>query len=68
MIFVYILLFIIAVPIIGKLINRQGDAAYKRTASRGSMSAFRFSRSHVDPEENPRAVDDGTEYGYKEFD
>jgi hypothetical protein len=32
------------------------------------MSAFRFSRFHVDPEENPRPVDDGTQYGYKEFD
>jgi hypothetical protein len=68
MIFVYILLVVILVPVIGKLVNRRNDAAYKRTAKWGSMSGFRFSRFSVDPEENPRPVDDGTQYGYKEFD
>jgi Na+-transporting methylmalonyl-CoA/oxaloacetate decarboxylase gamma subunit len=68
MVFVYVLLFVIVVPVIGKLVNRRSDAAYKRTARWGSMAHFRFSRFHVDPEENPRPVDDGTQYGYKEFD
>jgi hypothetical protein len=68
MVFVYILLFIIVVPVIGKLVNRRSDATYQRTARWGSMGSFRFNRFHADPEENPRPVDDGTHYGYKEFD
>jgi hypothetical protein len=68
MVFVYILLFIIVVPVIGKRVSRRSDAAYQRSAKWGSMKPFRFSRFNVDPEENPRPVDDGTQYGYKEFD
>jgi hypothetical protein len=68
MIFVYIILFIVGAGVIGKLVNRRGDAAYTRSAQWGSMKSFRFSRFAVDPEENPRPVDDGTDYGYKEFD
>jgi len=68
MIFVYLLLFVIVVPVIGKLVNRRSDAASQRTARWGSMARFRFSRFQVDPEENPRPVDDDTQYGYKEFD
>ena len=68
MVFVYIPLFFVVVTAVGKLVNRRGDAAYQRTARWESMKSFRFSRSSVDGEENPRPVDDGTEYGYKEFD
>jgi len=68
MVFVYIILFFIVAAVIGKLVNRRSDAAYKRTARWGSMKSFRFSRFNVDSEENPRPVDDGTQYGYNEFD
>jgi hypothetical protein len=68
MIVVYIILFFLVVTAVGKLVSRRSDAAYSRTAKWGSMSSFRFSRFAVDPEENPRPVDDGTDYGYKEFD
>jgi hypothetical protein len=68
MVFVYILLFLVVVTAVGKLVNRRGDAAYQRSAKWGSMANFRFSRFSVDGEENPRPVDDGTQYGYKEFD
>jgi hypothetical protein len=68
MVFVYIILFVVVAAALGKLVNRRGDGAYRRTATFGSMTSFRFSRFGVDPEENTRPVDDGTEYGYKEFD
>jgi hypothetical protein len=68
MFFVYIILFFVVAATIGKLINRRSDAANKRTAGRGSLNGFRFSRLFADPEENPRPVDDGTDYGYREFD
>jgi hypothetical protein len=68
MVFIYIFSFFVVVTVIGKLVNRRGDQAYQRTAKWGSMKPFGFSRFSVDPEENPRPVDDGTQYGYKEFD
>lgn len=68
MVVVYIILFFLVAAVIGKLVARRSDAAYRRSARWGSMSSFRFSRFAVDPEENPRPVDDGTDYGYKEFD
>jgi hypothetical protein len=67
-IFVYIILFLLVVTAVGKLVTRRSDAAFTRTAKWGSMTSFRFSRFAADPEENPRPVDDGTDYGYKEFD
>jgi hypothetical protein len=68
MVYVYILIVVIALPIIGKLVTRRSDGAYTRSAQWGSMKGFKFSRFSVDPEENPRPVGDGTDYGYKEFD
>jgi hypothetical protein len=68
MIVVYIVLFLLVVTAVGKLVTRRSDAAYTQSAKWGSMKSFRFSRFTVDPEENPRPVDDGTDYGYKEFD
>jgi len=66
--YIVALIVILAIPVVGVLVNRRGDAAYERTAKWGSMKPFRFSRTAVDPIENPRPVDDGTQYGYKEFD
>jgi hypothetical protein len=68
MVYLYLLIIVIAVPIVGVLVNRRSDGAYRRTARWGSMKPFGFSRFGVDPVENPRPVDDGTQYGYKEFD
>jgi hypothetical protein len=68
MYFLYIIGFFIVAALVGKRVNRRGDAAYRRTAQWGSMKSFRFSRTSVDGQENPRPVDDGTQYGYKEFD
>jgi hypothetical protein len=67
-IIVYIILFVVGAGVVGKLVNRRGDQVYSQTARWGSMKGFRFSRTSVDPEENPRPVDDGSSYGYKEFD
>lgn len=68
MVYVYIVIVLILIPVIGKIVNRRSDRFNQQTARWGSMKPFRFTRSSVDPEENPRVVDDGTQYGYKEFD
>lgn len=68
MIYVYIVIVLILIPVIGKIVNRRNDRFNQQTARWGSMKPFQFTRSSVDPEENPRVVDDGTQYGYKEFD
>ncbi len=68
MVYLYVLVVLLAVPGVGVLVNRRSDRAYRDRTRWGSMKPFRFSRFAVDPEENPRPVDDGTQFGYKEFD
>jgi hypothetical protein len=63
----YIVLFLIACAVVGKLITRSRDHNNTRFGS-GFPLDQRPTRSMVDPVENPRMVDDGTDFGYKEFD
>jgi hypothetical protein len=70
MIILYIVLFFVACGVIGKLLNRSGDQNAKRFGAgfpRGQRP-WGTSRADVDPVENPRMVDDGTDFGYREFD
>ena len=70
MIFLYIALGVVACAGVGKIATRSSDRNYKRwgQASGGDRRLVKPLPFVVDPVENPRNVDDGTEFGYKEFD
>ena len=70
MIFLYIAAFVVACALVGKLITRSRDNNAKRFGSGfpRNQRPWITSRAHADPVENPRRVDDGTDFGYKEFD
>jgi hypothetical protein len=65
----YIVLFLVACAIVGKLLTRSRDQNNKRFDSGSPLNQRPWTRagSMVDPVENPRVVDDGTDFGYKEF-
>jgi hypothetical protein len=70
MIILYIVAFIVACALVGKLVTRSRDNNTKRFGGgfpRGQRP-WQHSPDEVDPVENPRMVDDGTDFGYKEFD
>lgn len=70
MIFLYIVLFVFACAVIGKLANRGFDRSANMTneLDGGTRQNLRPSPAILDTEENPRNLDDGTSFGYKEFD
>jgi hypothetical protein len=70
MIFLYIAAFLVACALAGKLVTRSRDDNAKRFGSGfpRNQRPWRSSRAFADPVENPRMVDDGTDFGYKEFD
>jgi hypothetical protein len=64
-----ILVFLVACGIIGKLVTRAGDRNNKSFGSASRLGRlWRRSLAVPDPVENPRGLDDGTDFGYKEFD
>jgi hypothetical protein len=70
MIILYIAVFVVACGFVGKLVARSSDRNAQRFRDqmpRGQRS-WTNSLADLDPVENPRSVDDGTEFGYKEFD
>jgi hypothetical protein len=70
MVFLYIALFLVACVVIGKLANRGFDRSAQMTneLDGGTRQNLRPGPTVLDTEENPRNVDDGTSFGYKEFD
>ena len=69
MIVFYLVLFLVACAVVGKLLTRSRDANAQRFAKGFSRQRpWTNSPSVVDPVENPRTVDDGTDFGYREFD
>lgn len=71
MIILYVALFIVACALIGKLLTKARDKNAKSLGGGFPNSQRPWPRNAnaaVDPVENPRMVDDGTEFGYKEFD
>lgn len=70
MIILYIVGFIVACALVGKLVTRSRDDSAKRFGGGFPRSQRPWQNSHAetDPVENPRMVDDGTDFGYKEFD
>jgi hypothetical protein len=70
MIFVYIVLGVFACAILGKLMTRRSDTNQSITneLDDGTRRRLRPSPAVLDTEENPRNLDDGTSFGYKEFD
>jgi hypothetical protein len=70
MIFLYIVLFFVACAVVGKWLSRSRDQNAKRfgTGFPRNQRPWGPSRAVADPVENPRMVDDGTDFGYKEFD
>ncbi len=70
MIILYIFLFFVGCTFIGWIINRSSDKNPKSFATKLSMNhrLFGINQPIIDPVENPRRVDDGTEFGYREFD
>jgi hypothetical protein len=69
-IFLYIVLFFVACGFGGKLLNRRSDGRQSMTneLDDGTRERLRPGRTVLDTTENPRNVDDGTSFGYKEFD
>jgi hypothetical protein len=69
-IILYIALFLVACAVIGKFANRGFDRSAKMTdeLDGGTRQNLRPSPTILDTEENPRNLDDGTDFGYKEFD
>jgi hypothetical protein len=65
-IFVYIVLGVVACAFVGRLLTGRRDQTAGSSRSNGRL--WPWSNAMVDPVENPRAVDDGTDYGYREFD
>jgi hypothetical protein len=65
-----IVLFGLACGVVGKLVNRSSDRRQQRwnAQSGGDRRLIVPLPSVVDPVENPRNVDDGTDFGYREFD
>ncbi len=66
MIFVYIILGVFVCACVGKLLTGRRDQIAVSSRSNGRL--WSKSNAVVDPIENPRAVDDGTDHGYREFD
>jgi hypothetical protein len=66
----YVALFLAACAIVGKLLTRSSDQNAKRFGAGfpRKQRPWSTSRGDLDPVENPRMVDDGTNFGYKEFD
>jgi hypothetical protein len=62
MIVLYIVVSLGACALVGKLLTRSRDTNNERFGH-GTTSSW-----GPDPVENPRMVDDGTDFGYKEFD
>jgi hypothetical protein len=69
-IFLYIFLGLVAVTLIGKLVTRSNDKRRNGIGPAFSMNQriMGINPGLTDPIENPRQVDDGTNYGYREFD
>jgi hypothetical protein len=64
-----IVVFGVACGVLGKIVNRSSDRRnklYGQGSPQGRM--WRTSLAVPDPVENPRGLDDGTDFGYKEFD
>jgi hypothetical protein len=70
MVFVYIVLGVFACAVLGKLMNRRSDTNQQITneLDDGTRRRLRPGPAVLDTEENPRNLDDGTSFGYKEFD
>jgi hypothetical protein len=66
----YIALFLVGCVALGKLINRRSDHAQsmKNELDGGTRRRLEPTSTIADTEENPRNLDDGTSFGYKEFD
>jgi hypothetical protein len=66
----YIVLGLVACAVIGKLANRGFDRNQQTTneLDDGTRQRLRPGPAVLDTEENPRNLDDGTSFGYKEFD
>jgi hypothetical protein len=69
-IFLYIVLGAFACAVLGKLMTRGSDRSQQMTneLDGGTRRRLRPSTTILDTEENPRNLDDGTSFGYKEFD
>jgi hypothetical protein len=69
-IFLYIVLGVFACAVLGKLMTRRRDTGQQITNELDDGTRRRLSPSAtlLDTEENPRNLDDGTSFGYKEFD
>jgi hypothetical protein len=70
MIILYIVLGLVVCAGIGKIAAHSSDKSVQVYGSpfRPNRRTGRSSIATIDPEENPRAMNDGTDYGYKEFD
>lgn len=71
MIVLYIVAAVVVCAVIGKLLTRFRDKTARSFAQgfpRNQRPWARNADALLDPVENPRIVDDGTDFGYKEFD
>ena len=70
MIILVIVLIGLACGVAGKLVNRSRDRGQQRwnEQSGGDRRLIDPVPGVLDPVENPRNVDDGTDFGYREFD
>jgi hypothetical protein len=66
----YIVLFLVGCVALGKFINGRSDRAVSMTneLDGGTRRRLKPMTTIVDTEENPRNLDDGTSFGYEEFD
>ena len=64
-----IVLFLVGCAGVGKLVNRASDRNIKLFGpASGRGRQWRTSHAVADPVENTRGLDDGTDFGYQEFD
>jgi hypothetical protein len=69
-IFLYIVLGVAACAVLGKLMSRRTATSQQITneLDDGTRRRLRPSPAFLDTEENPRNLDDGTSFGYREGD